>query len=183
MGFTVPDLVFWVFTISDLVFWILSSGFYRSGFGVPAFRILLYFTSCPKWQKKFCLLHSLSQEAYIIWLWFLAIFHGISRVFFYIFKYWFSWLLGGGMGGQKGKKMAQNDKKFCPSHPVSQELYIKLSSNYRDLWCTFINWWYFQQFFFLFFKFWFIGVLVGKKGKKWPKTANISPLRSISQKL
>ena len=178
MGFTVPDLVFWVFTtsdlvfwvftISDLVFWILSSGFYCSGFGVPAFRILLYFTSCPKWQKNFvcCTPHLRKHTSYDCdFSWYL-------QGFFFIFS-----------NIEKGKKMAQNDKKFCPSHPVSQELYIKLSSNCRDLWYTFINWWYFQQFFFLFFKFWFIGVLVRKKGKKWPKTANLSPLRSISQKL
>ena len=31
---------------------------------------------------------------------------------------------GGGEGGLKGQKMAQNDKKFCLSHSVSQELYI-----------------------------------------------------------
>ena len=28
------------------------------------------------------------------------------------------------VGGVKGQKMAQNDKKFCPSYLVSQELYI-----------------------------------------------------------
>ena len=31
---------------------------------------------------------------------------------------------GGGEGRLKGQKMAQNDKKFCLSHSVSQELYI-----------------------------------------------------------
>ena len=48
-------------------------------------------------EKKFCLSHSISQEPYIIWLWFL--------VHIFIFsKFWFFRFLG----GIKRKKMTQN---------------------------------------------------------------------------
>ena len=130
MGFTVPDLVFWVFTISDLVFWILSSGFYRSGFGVPAFRILLYFTSCPKWQKNSvcCTPYLRKHTSYDcdFW-WFFMISPG---VFFHIFKYWFSWLLGG--EGGRGKRV----KKWPKMTKNSVHLTLCLrncTSNYRQI--------------------------------------------------
>ena len=40
--------------------------------------------------------------------------------FFIVLKFGFSQLLG----GYKGKKMAQNDKKLSLSHSISQELYL-----------------------------------------------------------
>ena len=43
------------------------------------------------------------------------------QVLFFIFsKFWFFGLLG----GSKGKKIAQNDKRPCPLHFISQEPYI-----------------------------------------------------------
>ena len=67
-------------------------------------------------DKKLSLSHSISQEAYIIWLWFL-LHNDISWCFFHFFKIltfcvvWWA----------KRQKMAQNDKIFCPSQSVSQE--------------------------------------------------------------
>ena len=63
-----------------------------------------------KWQKmaqnnkKYCLPHSISQELYLIWLWFLV--HlckmMISPAIFFIFsKFWFFGLLRGKVKGQK----------------------------------------------------------------------------------
>ena len=76
-------------------------------------------------DKKFSLLHFISQEPYIIWLSFIV--HlckmMISTSFFFIFsKFWFSGLLGG--GGVKGQKIVQNEKKFCLSCSISQDSYI-----------------------------------------------------------
>ena len=76
-------------------------------------------------------------------------------VFLIFLKFWFSQLLGG--------KMAQNGKKFCLSHSVSQELYL--------IWL-----WFLLHFckimispaiFFMFSKFWFFRFLGGRvKGQK-----------------
>ena len=44
----------------------------------------------------------------------------ISRCFFHFFKILIFWIVN----GIKGQKMAQNDKKFCLSCFISQELYI-----------------------------------------------------------
>ena len=111
--------------------------------------------------KKFCLLHSVSQEAYIIWLWFLV--HMCKMMtslgpFLIFSKFWFSELLE----GVKGQKMAQNDKKFHPSHSVSQE------SNIMWLWflvhtCKMII---SPLLFFIFSKFWFFGFSGRINGKK-----------------
>ena len=43
-------------------------------------------------------------------------------IFFILSKCWFFGILGGGEA--KGQKMAQNDKKLCPLHSISQEPYI-----------------------------------------------------------
>ena len=97
-------------------------------------------------DKKILLLHTISQEPYIIWLSFMV--HMCKMiispgVFFSFSKFWFSRLLGGegGRGGEgEGGKMAKNSPKwqkvdstskgqnfqFC--HPSSQIL-IKFCSN------------------------------------------------------
>ena len=73
-------------------------------------------------DKKFCLLRSISQEPCIILLSFMVqmckmiIFPGV----FFNFKILAFWVVR----GLKGQKMAQNDKKFCLSHSICQELYI-----------------------------------------------------------
>ena len=74
-------------------------------------------------NKKVCLLHSISQQTYIIWL--SSMVHICKMiislgVFFIFSKFWFS----ASVGGVKGQKMVQNDKKLCLSHSISQELSI-----------------------------------------------------------
>ena len=77
---------------------------------------------------KKCLSYSVSQEEYILWLWFLVCKSKMmtSTEACYIFsKFWLSLLLGrGGGSAVKGQKMAQNDKNFCQSYLVSQEWYL-----------------------------------------------------------
>ena len=73
-------------------------------------------------DKKICPLCLISQGPYIIWLSFMVQMCKmiISPVVFFNFKILIFWVVR----GLKGQKMAQNDKKFCLSHSVSQEPYI-----------------------------------------------------------
>ena len=78
----------------------------------------------------------------------------------------------------KWQKMAQNDKKFCLSHSISQELYL--------IWLWFLAHWYkimvSPAIFFIFSKFWFFRFLVeGKRAKKWPIITNFSLSHYISR--
>ena len=65
-------------------------------------------------DNNFCLLHSISQEPYIIWLSFMLhickiiISPGIWFHFSKILSFWV-------VRGVKGQNMVQNDKKSCPS--------------------------------------------------------------------
>ena len=117
------------------------------------------------YDKKFCLSHSISQEPYIIWLSFIIsmykmiIFPGCFFFFFEIFIFWV-------VRGVKVQKMVQNDKKFCLLHSVSQEPYIIWLSFMVHL-CKMIM--FLGCFFFIFSKFWFLGLLGEKNGKKWFK--------------
>ena len=80
-------------------------------------------------DKKFCLLHFISQEPYIIWLSFMVhickmiIFSSVLFIFSKILIFWI-------LKGLKGQKMVQNDKRFCLLHAISQEPYI--------IWLSFI---------------------------------------------
>ena len=77
-------------------------------------------------DKNSCLLHFIFQEPCIIYLhlWYTCIYKRIIYPgIFFIFFFWFLGSLGGG-GVVKGWKVAQNDKKLCLSHSVSQEPYI-----------------------------------------------------------
>ena len=109
----------------------------------------------PKWEKKFCLLHSISQESCIIWFVFMVpMCKMISPgIFFWVVK------------GVKGQKIAHNGKKLCLSHLISQEPYI--------IWLSFVvhkcKMIISPSNCFIFTKFWFSGLLGGSKGKKWPK--------------
>ena len=72
-------------------------------------------------EKRFCLLYSISQEPYIIWLSFVVdkCKMIISPVFFlYFFKILVFWFVS----GIKGQKMTQNDTKLCVA-PIYQEAY------------------------------------------------------------
>ena len=74
-------------------------------------------------DKKFCPLHPITQEPYIIWLSFIVQICKMiisSGVFFHVFKILIFWV----HRGVKEQKAVQNDRKFCLSHSVSQEPYI-----------------------------------------------------------
>ena len=84
-------------------------------------------------EKEFCLSHPMSQESCIIWSWFMVLRGKIiisPGVVFIFSKCLVSGLLGGGGrgGGVKEQKIAENDKKFCLLHLISQEPYIIWSS-------------------------------------------------------
>ena len=75
------------------------------------FFLILIFTVVRrvKWQKndkKFCLSHSISQELYFVWLWFLVHLCKLMispALFFNFSKFWFFWVFTG-----EGKR-AKND--------------------------------------------------------------------------
>ena len=96
---------------------IISSGVFFSFF--ENFDFL-----CPKGKKrsrmtKNCLMRSISQEPYIIWLSFMVqmykmivspvVFFNLNVLIFQVAK------------ELKGQKMVQNDKNFCLSHFIFQE--------------------------------------------------------------
>ena len=74
-------------------------------------------------DKKFCLLHSISEEPYIIWLIYVCKMIISSGVFSIILKILIFWV----HRGVKEQKTVQNDKKLCLLRPISQEPYIILS--------------------------------------------------------
>ena len=101
-------------------------------------------------DKKLCLLHSISQEAYIIWSWFLV--HvwndDIFRYFFSFFQVVIFW----DISGVKGQKMTQNGKKFCVT------LCLRNCASYDcSVWYTYAKWWYLQQSFSYFQNYHFFG--------------------------
>ena len=74
-------------------------------------------------DKKLCLLHSISQEPYIIWL--SSMVHMCKMIISLGFCFIFSnFLFFGCVRREKVQKMVQNDKKFSLSCSVSQETYI-----------------------------------------------------------
>ena len=73
-----------------------------------------------KWQT---IVHSISQEAYMIWchLWHTSVkWWYLQTVFPFFQNVWFFWLLG----GWKDKKWPKMTKKLCRSCFISQEPYI-----------------------------------------------------------
>ena len=113
-------------------------------------------------EKRFCLLKSISQEPYIMWLSFVVDKCKIIPPGFFSFFQNFDFLVS----GIKGQKMAQNDKNFCLLHLISQE----------SLLCTYIkgN----ISLFFSIFNFW--GQYWGKRGKNDPKWQKIVCYTHIS---
>ena len=128
-------------------------------------------------DKKFCLLCSISQEPYIIWLSFMVQMCKmiISPGVFFNFKILIFWVAM----GLKGQKMAQNDKKFCLSHSVSQEPYFI----WLWFWVHICKMMISPANFFIFQSFNFWGFYGGKGAKKRPKITNFSMFSSISQEL
>ena len=110
-------------------------------------------------DKKFFLLCSISQEPYILWLSFIGQMCKmvISPGVFFKFKI----LIFRVVSGLKGQKLAQNDKKFCLSHSVSQEPFI--------IWLWFLVHMYkmmiLPAIFFIFQNFDFWGFYGGKSAK------------------
>ena len=96
-----------------LIFWVHWGG--KEGRGVKGQKMVQN-------DKKLCLSCSISQEPCIIWLLFMVQMCKIiiSPGVFFNFKILIFWVVR----GLKGQKMAQNDKKFCLSHSISQEPYI-----------------------------------------------------------
>ena len=96
----------------------------------------------------------------------------ISRLFLHFFKI----LVFGVNRRVKEQKMAQNDKKLCLSHSISQEAYITWSWFLIHM-CRMIS----LTIFFIFSKFWFFWFL---GGVKWEKMTHYSSLsHSISPEL
>ena len=77
-------------------------------------------------DENFCVWHLIFQEhiSSDLHLWYTCMYKriispGIFFICFQHFDFWDHW------GGRvKGQKMAQNDKKLCLSHSVSQELNV-----------------------------------------------------------
>ena len=101
------------------------------------FKILIFWVvSLVKRQKmtqnnkKFCLLRSVSQELYTMWLSFMVHMCKIISLqalllllllFLLFFFHFLKILILGIARWVIGQKMAQNDKKFCLSHSIPQE--------------------------------------------------------------
>ena len=91
-------------------------------------------------------------------------------IFFILSKCWFFGILG--RGEAKGQKMAQNDKKLCPLHSISQEPYIICLSIMVRMCKMIISLSVSSS------KFWFTGFSGGlkcKKGQKWQKRLSVAP--------
>ena len=119
--------------------------------------------------KNVCLVHFISQEPYIKWLSFMV--HLCKMmispgVFFHFFKIFILWVVRVGEGVDvKGQKMVQNDKKLCLLCSISQESYIIWFSFMALMFKMIIP----PGVFFIFSKFWFSGLLGGKRAKNGPK--------------
>ena len=114
-------------------------------------------------DKKLCLSHSKSQEAYIIWSWILV--HKNKMMTFpdTFFFFFFLILISRVVREVKVQKMAQNDKKFlCVSLCISETIPHLI----LVFWYACVKWWCLKQFFSFFqnsdildFSLWF------RKGK------------------
>ena len=118
-------------------------------------------------KKKLYPSHSISQEAYIIWSWFLV--HRCKmkkspKTFSISSKFWFSGLL-------EGQKMAEYDKKFCLS------LCLRNCTSYCGFWYTRVKSWYLQQRFSCFQNSDFPGVWgVGR----WGSAKNVKKMQKMT---
>ena len=94
-------------------------------------------------DKKLCLSHSKSQEAYIIWSWILV--HKNKMMTFPdTFFFFFLILISRVVREVKVQKMAQNDKKFlCVSLCISETIPHLI----LVFWYACVKWWCLKQFF------------------------------------
>ena len=84
------------------------------------------------------------------------------------------WLIFWVVRGVEGQKMVQNDKKFCLLHSISHEPYIIWLSFMLNMWKMIIS----LCLFFYFSKFWFFGLLGGKRAKSSQKLQKNSVRRA-----
>ena len=171
-------------TSYDLHLWYISVKGYLQFWGFFFLQILIFGVNIwatgekmAQNDNKLYLSHSISQEAYIMWPWFLVCRCKImtSPLSFFLN---FDFL---GCYGAKWQKTTQNGQKICLSHSISQEPYLIWSWFLVHLRKMMIS----PASFFIFSKFqifWFLGG-VGKKVKKWPIITNFSLSNSISQEL
>ena len=99
----------------------------------------------------------------------------ISRLFFHFFEIF----IFHAVRRVKGQKLAQNVKKLCLVHFISQELYIIWSSFVVHK-CKVITSPGVFFFVFIFSKFWCFRLLGGSKCKNDPKSQKNCPLRIVS---
>ena len=109
--------IIWLSFIVNLCRMIISPGFFFLFSKILIFWVVRETKGQKVVQndKKFCLLRSISQEPYLMWLSFMV--HMCKMiispgVFFHFFKILIFRIVREG----KGQKTVQNNKKFCPSH-------------------------------------------------------------------
>ena len=127
-------------------------------------------------NKKVCLLHSVSQEPYIIWVSFMV--HICKMIIysdtFHIFsKFWFC--------GSIGQTTVQNDIKLCLSRSISQEPYIIRLSFMVQMCKIIIS--PGDSFNFENLIFWVVRGLKGKKKKKAQNYKHFCLSQSVSREL
>ena len=115
-------------------------------------------------DRNLCLLHSIFQEPYIMWLPFMV---RMCKMIISpcVFLNFFKISIFQVVRGLKGQSMAQNDKKVCPSHSISQKPYIIWSSFMVHM-CKMII---YLSVFLIFSNFWFFSLFGGSKHNKWSK--------------
>ena len=98
-------------------------------------------------DKKICLLHSISEKPYIIWMSFMV---NICKKFFKFFFHFFKILIFWFHRGVKGQNRVHNDKYSVCCTP-----YLRNHTSYDcNVWYTYVKWWYLQQIFPFFLDFW-----------------------------
>ena len=114
-------------------------------------------------DKKFCLLHFISHELYIMWLSFIVCIRKIiisSGVLLIFPKFWFSGSIGR-WNSKKRSRMTKNSVCYAP--------YLRNHTSCDcHFWCKCVKLWYLQIFFSI-LKFWFSRLPGCWKCKKWPK--------------
>ena len=94
-------------------------------------------------DKKFCPLHSISQEPYIIWLSFMVYICKIimsSRIFFHFYKSLTFWI----HSGLKGRQTIQNDKKLSDTFHISGTIHHVIVIYGANVLNANISRWFFQ---------------------------------------
>ena len=144
-----------------------SVKWYLQGFFHFVKILIFQVVSCMEGQKmaqndkKFCLSCSISQEPGVIWFLFIVYMYKIISpgIFWILSKSWFSKLLG----GWKGKKWSKMTKNSVCSAP-----YLRNQAWYGHC-VTQVENGDIASCFFHFLRYWFLRLLGGEKGEKWPR--------------